>query len=141
MNTIHDVKLISLRGSAERNGTLVFLEVEKDIPIIIKRVFIVTATENAVRGDHAHRQLTQVMICTNGILMNICDDGKNKKTFQLSSPQQALYVPPGIWSSQLYQTEGTVLVVLCDDFFDEADYIRDYSAYVRYREELECLKK
>ena len=46
---------------------------------------------------------------------------------------RALLVPPGIWAEQVYEGDDTVLMVLCDLPYDEADYIRDYTEFLAFR--------
>ena len=49
--------------------------------------------------------------------------------------ERGILVPAGIWAEQRYRGPGTILMVLCDMRYDEADYIRDYDAFLRYRGE------
>jgi len=42
-------------------------------------------------------------------------------------------IPPTIWAEQTYLQENTIVLVLCDQFYDEADYIRDYDAFLQWR--------
>ncbi len=136
-NTIKDIQLLELPMLGEENGSLVVMEALDDVPIEIQRVFVVKGFTGAVRGQHAHRELTQVLTCVHGTCEVICDDSHHKKTVKLVSSNQALCIPPGIWAEQLYEAEDSVLVVLCDKHFDEQEYIRDYSDFLKYRQQLE----
>ena len=61
------VKLIELPYHKEINGDLVVAEGENSvIPFSIKRVFNVRAQKGNIRGRHAHRHCSQLLICTNG---------------------------------------------------------------------------
>jgi len=134
MNTIEHVRSIKLSSYVEL-GKLVVAEIGKEIDVPIQRVFWVCGKPGAHRGSHAHKKLTQIMICVSGSCTVICDDGKQHKEFLLDESDIALSVPPGIWAEQIYSTSTTVLLVLCDLPFDEADYIRGYEEFMSYRKE------
>ncbi len=134
MNNTEDMELIRL-SSHVNSGKLVALEVGKDISLPIRRVFFVSGELGEHRGHHAHKVLTQILVCVNGLCTVICDDGANRKKFILDSSEKVLEIPPGIWAEQIYSRENTVLLVMCDYPFDEADYIRDYDEFIQYRKE------
>jgi WxcM-like, C-terminal len=116
------------------NGHLVVVEGGKDIPFPIARIFYIYGTsEVALRGDHAHLNCRQILVCLNGRIDVICDDGTRKQTFQLTDPSSALYVPPTIWAAERFLTRDAVLLVFADLPYAETDYIRDYADYQRYR--------
>tara|TARA_X000000950_G_scaffold262452_1_gene333709 strand:+ start:4691 stop:5071 length:381 start_codon:yes stop_codon:yes gene_type:complete len=94
----------------------------------LKRVFIVNGKNGEVRGDHAHKKCTQILICISGEV--IVDINKKEKVV-LSIPSEGLIIPPLIWSSQRYVTDKSMLMVLCDYKYDEKDYIRNYLEYLK----------
>jgi len=118
------------------DGSLIVVEGSGDLPFPIARVFYIQGVSvGGVRGDHAHINCKQVLVSAHGKCEVICDDGTRKATFELSSPDQAVYVPPPIWAFERFLTPGAVLVVFADVRYDETDYIRDYSEFQRYRRE------
>ncbi|MGB9748156.1 MAG: WxcM-like domain-containing protein, partial [Bacteroidales bacterium] len=44
-----------------------------------------------------------------------------------------LYIPPGIWAHELNFSSGSVCLVLASNYYDENDYIRDYSEFLCFR--------
>lgn len=134
MNDLVDVRLFDVQSFSDTNGMLVAYNGESDLGIAVRRVFIVAGHANSQRGKHAHKALTQVLVCVNGLCRVICDDGNYRKEFVLDRPSRALVVPNGIWAEQFYESQSTVLVVFCDLPYDEADYIRDYETYLSFRE-------
>lgn len=131
--SVADVKVFPLK-TFEAIGTLVFVENHRPVPFTIARVFSVAGVPaGSVRGDHAHKECAQALVCLQGVCTVLCDDGREKKTFQLSGPGTLLYVPPMIWASETYEVEHTVLMVLADQPYSAADYIRDYDEYLRLR--------
>ena len=41
--------------------------------------------------------------------------------------------PCGIWASQDYLEENSIINVFCDQLFDENDYIREYKNFLKER--------
>ena len=130
-----DVMTINLRSFTEDKGCLIPIESGIDCLIDIERIFYVyKVPENEVRGKHAHKETSQVLICLKGKCEVLCDDGKEKRTFILEDPSKALYMPKGIWGQQTYVVEDTLLMVLCDSRYDYSDYIFDYDKFLNFRE-------
>ena len=122
------VKLIELPYHEENNGDLVVVEKEI-IPFSIKRVFNVRQQKGDIRGKHAHRHCSQLLICTNGAVEVKCDDISTTEIYVLDKPNFGLFIPPGIWADQKYIENNTILTVLCDRPFEEADYLRNYEDF------------
>ena len=133
--TINDVKLLNLRTFIEPDGNLVPIESKHDIPFDIKRIFYVYGVENQDdRGKHSHYKTKQVLICLNGEVKVVCDDGKNKQSYTLSKPNQALYIPEMIWDEQVYKSEDSVLLVLANTHYNTDDYIENYEEFIKLKE-------
>ena len=122
------VKLIELPYLKENNGDLVVVEGEI-IPFSIKRVFNVRQQKGDIRGKHAHLHCSQLLICTNGAVEVKCDDSRTTEIYVLDKPNFGLFIPPGIWADQKYIENNTILTVLCDRPFEEADYLRNYKDF------------
>lgn len=127
---INDIKLLDLPCFPEDNGELVVIEGLKIIPFEIARVFTVRAPFGALRGEHAHFNCTQFLVCTSGEIEVTCTDGLSEITFLLNHPSKGLLIPPLIWAKQNYIEEGAVLSVLCDRVYEENDYIRDFQSFI-----------
>ena len=122
------VKLIELPYLKENNGDLVVVE-GGIIPFSIKRVFNVRQQKGDIRGKHAHLHCSQLLICTNGAVEVKCDDSRTTEIYVLDKPNFGLFIPPGIWADQKYIENNTILTVLCDRPFEEADYLRNYEDF------------
>ena len=124
------VKLIELPYHKENNGDLVAVEGESNvIPFSIKRVFNVRAQKGNIRGRHAHRQCSQLLICTNGSIEVKCDDGSTNELYVLDKPNFGLLIAPCVWAEQRYMEDNTILTVLCNRPFEEVDYLRNYEDF------------
>ncbi len=133
ISTLSDIGFIDFQTISDDGGKLVVMESGGSLNMAIKRVFTVVDHKDVRRGCHAHKECTQILICQNGCCEVLCDDGKQKKRFVIDDPSRGLCIPPSIWSEQFYKTDNTVLLVLCDQLYDEEDYIRNYSEFEIYR--------
>lgn len=108
------------------------------VPFEIRRIFTVSAMAGDVRGNHVHKQCAQLLVCTNGEIRVVCDDGVDVTEYLLDSADCGLLVPPGLWAREDYLTDGAVLMVLCDRGYEEADYIRDYEQFKQWLDHKEA---
>jgi dTDP-4-dehydrorhamnose 3,5-epimerase-like enzyme len=113
-------------------GVLCVYESGKQVPFVMQRVFTVSATAGNARGDHAHRQCTQLLVCVAGKIRVSCDNGRSVKDYLLDNMGAGLLVPPGVWARQEYLDDGAVLMVLCDRGYEAEDYIRDYGEFKEF---------
>jgi dTDP-4-dehydrorhamnose 3,5-epimerase-like enzyme len=133
---ISDVSIVDFPFFKESNGSLLIMESGGVVPFEIARVFFVKADAGAVRGNHAHYKCFQLLQCINGSISITCNDGNESVDYILDVSNQGLLIPPGIWASQTYTDNNSSLLVLCDQPFSEADYIRNYDEYLQYREDI-----
>lgn len=111
------------------NGVLCVYECGRDVPFDIRRVFTVSAGSGDVRGDHAHKKCTQLLVCVSGQIRVTCDDGSRVTQCLLDNMSIGLLVPAGIWAKEEFMEDDSVLMVLCDRDYEADDYIRDYNDY------------
>lgn len=107
------------------NGILYVYETGRYVPFNIQRIFTITARKGDIRGDHAHKKCSQLLVCVSGQIRVICDNGLVKTEYILANMETGLLIPPGIWATQEYTTDDAVLMVLCDRRYETEDYIRD----------------
>jgi dTDP-4-dehydrorhamnose 3,5-epimerase-like enzyme len=125
------INLFDLKTLGDERGHLVVLENSRNIPFDIKRVYYLTDTLQGVpRGFHAHKQLLQVAVCVSGRCLMKMDDGKQKDEVWLDAPNKAIFIDKMIWHEMHEFSPDCVLLVLANDFYDEQDYIRDYSKFM-----------
>jgi dTDP-4-dehydrorhamnose 3,5-epimerase-like enzyme len=125
------IKLIDFKSLGDVRGELVSIENNKSIPFEIKRVYYVFKTQKGVaRGFHAHKELKQIAICVSGSCKFIMDDGEVKESFTLDNPNKGLYIDKMQWHEMKDFSEDCVLLVLANDYYEESDYIRDYSIFI-----------
>ena len=93
--------------------------------------YIYDVPTEASRGAHAHRTLQQFLVCLSGSFDVALDDGCAKATIHLNRPWKGLYIPPMMWAAEVNFDASSICLVLASDLYDEADYVRDYSEYLR----------
>ena len=99
---LSDVEIYNIKNIEESNGVLAFSE----LPFFASRIFYVYGVRAGdIRGNHAHKECEQFLICINGVVNVTCDDGKNRKVYTLDSKLKGLYIPPMIWAEQYYHSE------------------------------------
>ncbi len=134
MYSLNDVGFDELVTIEDSRGTITVGEVDKEIRFNPKRIFFVRPqSDEQVRGGHAHRISWQMLIVVKGTCVVTLDDGENRQDTILKSSKIALTIPPGLWSSQVYKTKDTLIMVASDMVFDESDYIRDYQSFKDFR--------
>jgi acetyltransferase-like isoleucine patch superfamily enzyme len=120
----------SLTQATDMRGSLAAIEFASQCPFTPKRLFFVYGVPSTqVRGEHAHFQCHQFLIAVAGFVSVSVDDGKDRDSIILDSPNLGLYIPPLTWGSQYRFSHDAVLAVLASHEYDESDYIRDYESF------------
>lgn len=128
---IENCKMIDLPKIYEPRGNLTFIEGNRHIPYDIKRVYyLYDVPGGSERGGHAHKDLHQLIIAMSGSFDIHIDDGYTKKTFHLNRSYNGLYICPMIWREIDNFSSGAVCMVLASNYYDEADYYRDYIDFI-----------
>ena len=128
---IADCIITELPRIQDPRGNLTFVEAGRQAPFDIRRVYyLYDVPGGSERGGHAHLQLPQLMIAMSGTFDLVLDDGFDRKRVHLNRSYNALYIPPMTWRELDNFSSGSVCMVLASEHFDEADYIRDYSAFM-----------
>ena len=129
---IRGVTLHRLPMVGDLRGHLSVGEFERDIPFKPARYFLVydVPTEKT-RGEHAHRECHQFLVCARGSVAVVADDGKDRVEVTLDGPGVGVYLPPMTWGIQYKYSADAVLLVFASHFYDAADYIRDYDTFLK----------
>lgn len=136
VGTATGARLYPIPSFSDIRGDLSVLEFPKLLPFEIKRLFYTYNVQSAeVRGEHAHKKCEQFLIALHGQLNVIVDDAVHREEFLLNKPTEGLHLPAGCWGIQYKHSSNCVLLVLASDGYDAADYIRDYDAFLKYKEQ------
>lgn len=125
--TLHRLPLV-----ADLRGSLSAGEIGQHVPFEVQRYFLVFDVPSAeTRGEHAHHQCHQFLICVSGSVAVVADDGKHRQEFLLDRPNRAVHLPPMTWGIQYKYSKEAVLLVLASHHYSSADYIRNYDEFLR----------
>ena len=126
-------RILELNEFGDERGNLVVAEGDgMDIPFQIKRVFYMYGSDPAVeRGHHANRESEFVLINVSGTSKVKVDNGYETDVIVLDKPRMGLYIPTMLWKDMYDFSADSVLLVLTNTHFNEAEYIRDYDEYLR----------
>jgi hypothetical protein len=118
-------------ADAER-GALGVAASGTEVPFAIARAFyLYDLPIDAVRGEHAHRDTHQFVICLAGAIKATLWDQAGRRSSVLDSPATGLYVRPKTWLGLVNRSAATVCLVLASKPYDDADYIRDIEEFTR----------
>ena len=134
LSTVNECCVNELDKNHRIKGNITVVENRQAVPFDIERVYyLYDVPGGEERGGHAHKDLSQLIVAASGSFDVVLDDGTTKKTITLNRPYQGLYVVPGIWRELVNFSSGSSCLVLASHKYDEADYVRDYNEFLKYK--------
>jgi UDP-2-acetamido-3-amino-2,3-dideoxy-glucuronate N-acetyltransferase len=128
---VGEVTLHYLKEVKDMRGDLSVAEFPTEIPFVPKRYFLVyNVPSEKTRGEHAHFQCKQFLICVKGSCSVVADNGKTRVEIVLDAPNKGLYLPPLTWGIQYKYSKDAVLLVFASHQYNSDDYIRDYNNFI-----------
>ncbi len=129
---------IQLRTFVNRGFNLTPVELRDLVPFNVKRVYYFDDLKpGAQTGEHCHYQEEEFFIVAKGTVTAIIDKGKGKEDIVLSGPSHALYVPNYVWHGFKEASADCLVIALSSTQYnpDRSDYLEDYEAYVKIRDQ------
>lgn len=128
--SVDDCRLVQLPKHMQESGSITVVENNRELPFAVKRVYyLYDVPGGEERGGHSHKQLYEFLVAASGSFDVVLDDGEHTRTVTLNRPSYGLLIVPGIWRVLNNFSSGSVCLVLTSDYYDEADYIREYSDF------------
>ena len=128
---VKGVRVLQLPFVSDPRGNLTVGEFERSLPFLPKRYFVTFDIPNAsIRGEHAHRECEQFLVCVRGSCAVVVDDGLQREEYILDRPNFGVYVPPMVWATEYKHSTDSTLLVFASHYYDPADYIRDYADFL-----------
>lgn len=125
--------LINLPVISDPRGNLSFIESGAHVPFDIARVYyLYDVPSGSVRAGHAHKVLHQLLIAVSGSFDVRLHDGVREEVVTLNRPHVGLHIGPMLWREIDNFSSGSVCLVLASTPYDEADYIRDFDAFLAH---------
>jgi UDP-2-acetamido-3-amino-2,3-dideoxy-glucuronate N-acetyltransferase len=123
--------LVRQHAIFEARGHLTVGEMGKGLPFVPRRFFVISEVPaEDIRGEHAHRELHQFLLCLAGSVVVEVDDGERQAAVRLDCPHAGVHLEPMVWASQHTYTRDAVLLVLASAEYDAADYIRVHEEFI-----------
>ena len=132
MKQLNELNIFNFTQITKENCGMFIVDDLSALEHDVKRIFLVSPDNVSTRGDHAHLDCWQTLVCIRGSIDIMVDDGINRQNFSLALYGQAISVPPGFWCAQHYSGMSS-LMVLCSHVYNENDYLRDYKKFLDYK--------
>lgn len=127
---MNNTYLIDIPKITDLRGNLAVIE-GGTIPFEMKRVYyLYDVPSGSYRGGHAHKEQLEILIAISGSFNVVLDNGIEKKTITLNKPDRGLLIKNGIWRKLENFSSGSICLVLASDYYNEKDYIREYSNFI-----------
>jgi dTDP-4-dehydrorhamnose 3,5-epimerase-like enzyme len=128
---LKDCKIIKLPKLSELKGSLSFIESEKHIPFKIRRIYYLYENHSKmIRGEHAHKNLEQLIVPISGSFDITINDGHDIEKFHLNAKNSGLYLCPMIWRELSNFSDNAVCLVLASELYEKDDYIHDFNNFI-----------
>src|SRR5690606_27942259 len=119
---VRGVGIYRMKRVSDIRGSLTVGEFSNGLPFIPKRYFMVfDVPSRETRGEHAHHECHQFLICVSGSCAVVVDDGISRQEILLDSPEKGVHLPPKIWGIQYKYSNNAVLLVFASEYYDERD--------------------
>ena len=122
---------IVLKRKQDNRGTLIAIDAEFDLPFDIKRIFYISDLNKLERGFHAHKKCEQFIIAMKGSFELSLDNGKTVSEYNLNTNSKGVYIPLLNWIKMSNFSKDCIVMVICSYKYDESEYIRDYSIFLK----------
>lgn len=133
-SSVYDCQVLLLNKIHNPAGNITIVEGDRNVPFNIRRIYyLYDIPGGESRGGHAHKELYQLIVAASGSFEVLLDDGINKKIVRLNRPNYGLLVVPGIWRELFEFSSGAICMVLASHKYNEADYLRDYDSFSKFK--------
>lgn len=131
---VKGVTVQPLQHVLDLRGPLCVAELGNQLNFNVERLFFVYDVPSAkIRGEHAHKECHQFLICVQGSVHVIVDDGTKQQEIVLNRPNLGLHIEPGVWAVQYGYSNDAILAVLASHAYDEEDYLREYDEFLAWK--------
>jgi acetyltransferase-like isoleucine patch superfamily enzyme/dTDP-4-dehydrorhamnose 3,5-epimerase-like enzyme len=130
-SSVPGVELHEILRVVDLRGSLTAVNFSSDLPFVPRRVFAVTQVPSKdIRGEHAHRECEQFLLCLVGSVSCVVDNGEVRQEFLLNRSDVGLHISPMIWATEYNHSPDSLLLVFASHEYDAADYVREYDEYL-----------
>lgn len=129
-----EARIIQLPKIEDPRGNLSYIQAGEYLPFDIERCYwIYDVPGGKERYGRALRESWEAIVALSGSFdATITDAEGNSQTFHLCRGYNALIVPPMHWRELLRFSTNSVALTLASNIYDEADYIRSFSQFLKH---------
>ncbi|MGY6649090.1 sugar 3,4-ketoisomerase [Wenyingzhuangia sp. IMCC45574] len=126
-----NIEIVDIPKISDPRGNLAVIE-GGVFPLEIKRVYyLFDVPSDSYRGGHAHKQQYELLIPIAGSFDVLLDNGVEKQTVFMNKPTRGLLIKSMVWRELSNFSSGSICLVINSGLFDESDYIREYSEFIK----------
>ena len=127
------IRKFRIKSFSKSTGKLIPISFNKQFPIKVKRIFFLYGKKNKIRGNHAHKKCSQFFVPLSGKIILYIKTLDDRKRIELShSNKTSILIPPKYWCTVKFVNKNSILMVVCDHYYDPKDYIKDFKTYKKY---------
>lgn len=123
---------------SEKNGKTYSIadQLQQYIDFPIKRFYIIQGAPTDT-GQHCHKEEKEFFVMVKGSCTAVIDRGNGKEDILLQGPVGSIYVPNYVWHGFKNFSEDAIILAVSSTVYkaDRSDYIEDYDAYLKVRDE------
>ena len=125
------IKKFKIKSFSKSSGKIITMGFDNKFPINVKRIFFLYDKKGKNRGDHAHKKCSQFFYPVLGkFLIKIQTHKKVEKILLNHDAKIGLLIPPKYWVSVKFLSKNSSLMVVCDQLYNENDYIHNFNEYI-----------
>lgn len=128
---------INLKTFTTRGFNLTPVEFQSLVPFEVKRMYYFDSMKPEDKtGEHCHFIEEEFFIQAKGTSIAIIDKGQGKEEMAMQAGE-AVYCPNYVWHGFKNASADSLIIALSSTNYspDRSDYMEDYSAYLKVRDE------
>lgn len=124
---------IALNTIEENDGKLTLIEINKEIPFEVRRIFLIHSVPSVetIRGNHASENTDFFIQAICGTVRLELFDGKKTEIYQLNNLMYGVYVPRMTWVKMYGFSNETIVQVCASKEYKYCKYINDSKEYMK----------
>ncbi|KOO16073.1 hypothetical protein AKJ18_04675 [Vibrio xuii] len=128
-------EFIEVDKIVDSRGSIQIAELGKHFHFDTKRIYFLSdIVPGEIRGEHAHEELNQLLLCIAGSFEIELDDGKNKLVKTMTAKSKGILLDGMVWRTMRHFSKDAVMLALCDRVYSEDKVIRDYKVFINMLE-------
>ncbi len=130
--TIEAVRKLDFPKILDNRGNLSFIEGGIHVPFeIVRAYWIYDVPGGQLRGGHAYKQLSEVIVALSGSFDVVLSDGSKTRSYSLNRSYYGLFIPKGVWRHLENFSTNSLCLILADRPYEVDDYIRDFDSFCK----------